>query len=135
MLTQERPQSSAQASTVEDTAAKLKDSPCANIVRNHLKEGLLTWTEIKILQEEINELLVAQLPPRIITYRHRIAIDLVFTPYYGEPAQDRKEIRRSKAREGTTRFHCYGTVYVIKRNKRVTLAFTYARQTTPFLGF
>jgi len=118
---------SAQASTVEDTTRKLKDAPCANTVRAHLKEGLLTRMELQALEEEINELLVAHLPPRIIGYRHRIAVDLVFLPYYGEPAQDPKEIRRSKAKKGTTRFHCYATAYVIKRNKRVTLAFTYVQ--------
>ena len=33
---------SAQAGTVEDTTRKLKEAPCANTVRGHLKEGLLT---------------------------------------------------------------------------------------------
>ncbi len=112
----------------------MKDGPCANTVRNHLKEGLLTRTKLQTLEEEINELLVAHLPPRIIGYRHRIAIDLVFIPYYGEPAQDRKEIRRSQAKKGTTRFHCYGTVYVIKRNKRVTLVSTYVQADDTLLG-
>lgn len=118
---------SAQASTVEDTTRRLKDAPCANTVRNHLKAGLLARTELQALEAAINAALVVHLPPRIIGYRHRLAIDLVFIPYYGEPAQDPKEVRRSEAKQGTTRFHCYATAYVIKRHKRVTLALTYVQ--------
>jgi putative transposase len=118
---------SAQATTVEDVTRKLEDAPCANTVRGKLKEGLLTKIDLRALEDKINELLIAHLPPRIIGYRHRIAVDLVFLPYYGEPAQDPKELRRSRANRGTTRFHCYATAYLIKHNKRVTLAMTYVR--------
>ncbi len=52
---------------------------------------------------------------------------MTFIPYHGQAAQDPNEIRRGKARSGTTHFHCYATAYVIKSNKRVTLALTYVQ--------
>jgi len=118
---------SAQASTIEDTTRKLKHSPCANTVRGYIKEGLLTKTELEDLEDKLNQLLIAHLPPRIRGFHHRIAIDLVFLPYYGKPAKDPNEIRRSKATRGTTHFHCYATAYLIKKDKRVTLALAYVQ--------
>jgi len=118
---------SAQSSTIEDTTRKLKHSPCANTVRGYIKEGLLTKTELEDLEDKLNQLLIAHLPPRIRGFHHRIAIDLVFLPYYGKPAKDPNEIRRSKATRGTTHFHCYATAYLIKKDKRVTLALAYVQ--------
>lgn len=117
----------ARTSTVEDTTRQLDRAPCANTVRNHLKAGLLAPTELAQLEADLNAALVAQLPPRIQGRAHRVGLDLVLLPYYGEPEQDAQELRRSKAQRGTTRFHCYATVYVIKHHKRVTLAVTYVR--------
>jgi hypothetical protein len=65
------------------------------------------------------------LPPSIYGKRHKMAIDLTFIPYHGEAAQEANEIRRGQAKSGTTHFHCYATAYVIKKNKRVTLALSY----------
>ena len=118
---------SAQASTIEDTTRKLKHSPCANTVKGYIKEGLLTKTELEDLEDKLNQLLISHLPPRIKGFHHRIAIDLVFLPYYGKPAKDPNEIRRSKATRGTTHFHCYATAYLIKKDKRVTLALAYVQ--------
>lgn len=118
---------SAQASTVEDPTRKLKHSPCANTIRGPLKKGLLTTMELEAIEGELNKLLVAHLPPRILGPRHRIAVDLVFLPYYGEPSQDPRELRRSKANKGTPRFHCSATAYLIKKDKRVTLALSYVQ--------
>jgi len=125
---------SAQSSTIEETCGKTERGPSANTVRNHLKDGLLSQRDLQALEAALNELLVAQLPSRIVGYRHRIAIDLVLLPYYGEPAEDPNEIRRSAAKRGTTRFHCYATAYVIKPNKRVTLALTYVQKDDTILG-
>jgi len=58
---------------------------------------------------------------------HKVAMDLVLIPYHGLPEEEADEIRRGKAKRGTIHFHCYATAYVIKRNKRITLAITYVR--------
>lgn len=53
----------------------------------------------------------------------QIAIDFNLIPYYGEPSPaEAPFIYRSKAKSGTCSFQAYATVYVIKKNKRVTLA-------------
>jgi hypothetical protein len=53
-----------------------------------------------------------------------LAIDFHLIPYYGEPTPSPLEapyIYRSQAQNGTCSFSAYSTVYVIKKNKRVTL--------------
>jgi len=54
-------------------------------------------------------------------------LSLPLVPYHGEPAREGEEIHRSRARDGTTHFHCYATVYIIYKNKRVTVALTVVR--------
>ena len=44
-------------------------------------------------------------------------------PYYGKPSQEEEDyIYRSQAKNGTCSFYAYATLYVILKNKRVTLA-------------
>ena len=52
-------------------------------------------------------------------------MDLVLIPYHGQPNKDEREIRRGRAKQGTTHFHCYASAYIILKNKRYTLALTY----------
>jgi putative transposase len=53
--------------------------------------------------------------------KYKIAIDLTYIPYHGKPKKSSYEIVRSKAKSGTTHFHAYASLYVIKQNKRFTL--------------
>jgi hypothetical protein len=49
---------------------------------------------------------------------------LVEIPYHGTVEKEHEdEIRRSKAKSGTTHFFVYATVYVILKGNRYTLAF------------
>lgn len=48
-------------------------------------------------------------------------------PYYGGP-ENEEDILRSKAKQGTTRFFAYATIYVILRNKRYTLGVKHVRK-------
>ena len=52
-------------------------------------------------------------------------IDMVEIPYYGQPAQIEEEIRRGKARAGTTRFHAYATGAVVHHGQRYEIALTF----------
>jgi putative transposase len=114
---------SAETSPIEDTCNQLEDAPYPNAIRYQLKKNLLI--DIKTLEEQANRALFKHLPPKIKSKRQEIAIDLVFIPYHGEAYESDNEIRRSQAKSGTTHFHCYATSYIIKKNKRVTLALTY----------
>jgi len=118
---------SAQGQAIESAANQLKSGPDASTVRLYLRTGLVKVTTLETLEEACNAALVAHLPPRIRGRRHKVAIDLTPLPYHGAAACDPKEIRRGKAKSGTTHFHCYATAYVIKKNKRVTLALTYVQ--------
>jgi hypothetical protein len=64
-----------------------------------------------------NAALVSRLPDRIRGQDHDIGIDLYYIPYHGELDENEDELRRSEAKDGTTYFPCYASVYVIKRNK------------------
>ena len=117
----------APGSTIEATTAQLAEAPSANTVRNHLKRGLPNPNELAGLEAQLNALLATHVPPRLLGYAQRVAIDLVLLPHYGQPAQAAKELWRSAAKDGTTHFRCYGTALVIKHHKRVTLAVTYVQ--------
>ena len=118
---------SAQGQAIESAANQLEEAPDPSTVRLYLRTELIGVTTLEALEAACNAALVAQMPPRIRGRWHKMAIDLTFIPYHGEAAQDPNEIRRGKAKSGTTHFHCYATAYVIKKNKRVTLALTYVR--------
>jgi putative transposase len=54
-----------------------------------------------------------------------MALDLSEICYYGQPHRRQRELRRGKRKAGTTRFHCYATLYVVRRGQRFTVAMTY----------
>jgi Transposase DDE domain len=51
-----------------------------------------------------------------------VAIDLTLLPYQGQSHQRLEEIYRSQAKSGTTHFHAYATVYIVRRGQRFTVA-------------
>jgi putative transposase len=111
--------------SLEESCHQLEETPSHNTVRSRLNENILT--EIETLEGNINSTLVSQLPKQMTKKSHKVAIDLVLIPYHGCPQDSQDEIRRGKAKHGTTHFHCYATAYLIKKNKRITLAMTYVR--------
>jgi hypothetical protein len=118
---------SVKGKTIEDMCGQLQEGPHPNAVRYQLKKELLK--RIGELEDAANEALLAHLPPHLCSKAHKVAIDLVFIPYHGQAQSNDNELRRSQAKSGTTTFHCYATAYIIKRNKRCTLALTYVRAT------
>jgi hypothetical protein len=118
---------SAQGQSIESAVNQLANAPDPSTVRLYLRTELVQVTTLTAMEAACNQALVAHLPPNIHKGWHKVAIDLTFIPYHGQAAQDRREIRRGQAKSGTTHFHCYATAYVIKKNKRVTLALTYVQ--------
>jgi len=117
----------AQGQAIESAANQLEDAPAPSTVRLYLRSKLVDIMTLAALEDDCNQALVDNLPPRIRGRWHKVAIDLTFLPYHGQAAHDPREIRRGIAKSGTTHFHCYATAYVIKNNKRVTLALTYVQ--------
>ncbi len=104
--------------SIEHTAQRLDGVPSGNGIRYHLDK----LNDMATVEQQLNAALQSRIPPKIRKGRHRIAIDLHLIPYYGKPsAVEAPYIYRSQAKAGTTSFFAYASVYVICRNKRVTL--------------
>ena len=105
--------------SIEHTIKRLDGAPSGNAIRYHLDK----LDDMQTLESQLNSALQSRLPSKIKKRGHKLAIDLHLIPYYGTPTDaEAPYIYRSKAKAGTTRFFAYASIYVIRRNKRVTLA-------------
>jgi Transposase DDE domain len=107
--------------TIEGASEALENASSPNTVRNVLR-GLLPDSGMESLEGRLNELVVARLPPNLLRGILPCAIDVTEIAYHGRHEETDEAIRRSKAKSGTTHFHCYATLYTVKRGKRYTLA-------------
>lgn len=114
-----------QRQSIHGTCAGLAEAPTGAAVLYQLRKGYLVGQALPQLEEEMNRLLVSQLPVAILRGRHDVAFDLTEIPYHGQAQQDEAEVRRSKAKSGTTHFHVYASAYILTRQKRVTVAVAY----------
>jgi len=115
---------------IEGACNELADTPSGNTVREHLGEALDASGEgVIALEEKLSAALQAQLPKglfrRLDRKAYEIGIDLTEIPYHGKPARDHDEIRRGKAKSGTTHFHAYATLSVVHHKRRYELALTF----------
>jgi hypothetical protein len=101
------------------------DAPTSPAILYQLRKGWLADLDLQEIERLLNDLLIERLPDYIQGQKHEVAIDLTNVPYHGEAHQDDDEIRRSMAKSGTTHFHTYASAYIVKNNKRVTVAVTY----------
>ena len=112
----------ARRSSIHAACQTLADAPTAPGILYQLREGWLGRQSKAELEETLNRLLSSQLPRGIVGKRHEVAIDATEIPYHGQAQEDAREIRRGKAKSGTTHFHSYASAYIIRRGKRVTVA-------------
>lgn len=111
--------------SIENTAKLLKNIPTANDIRYHLNK-INSFAE---LESQINQALKSRIPLGLKKGCLKIAIDLNLICYYGKPTlEELPYIYRSQAKSGTHSFYAYATLYVITKNKRVTLAVRGVRQ-------
>ncbi len=114
-----------QRDSIENTSKVLKNVPTSNDIRYHLEK----YSDLNSLEYALNKALQNRLPSGIRQEQQKISIDFNLIPYYGEPsAEEAPYIYRSKAKSDTCSFHAYATLYVIKKNKRVTLAIKAVRK-------
>jgi len=93
--------------------------PNSNDIRYHFKK----INNFEELEAQINQALKSRIPLGLKRGCLKIAIDLNLICYYGKPTlQELPYIYRSQAKSGTHSFYAYATLYVINKNKRVTLA-------------
>ena len=76
------------------------------------------------VQQAINQSLKYNVSKTLSRKEHSFAIDFVNIPFYGEE-KTRGDTIRTRPRQGTSRFYAYATIYLIKKNKRYTLALKY----------
>ena len=111
--------------SIENTAKLLKNVPTANDIRYHLNK----INKFEELEAQINQALKSRIPLGLKKGCLKIAIDLNLICYYGKPTSEESAyIYRSQAKSGTHSFYAYASLYVITKNKRVTLAIRGVRQ-------
>lgn len=119
--------------TIEGASEVLDAAPSPNTVRDVLR-GILPENGLDALEDRLNALVVARLPPKLLRDYLACAIDITEIAYHGQHEEDDEGIRRGKAKSGTTHFHGYATLYTVKRRKRYTLALTLVRRSETSLS-
>jgi hypothetical protein len=112
-------------------ARRLATAPSDQTVRTALADGLPERWE---LERRLNRALTADLPRSLVGTRQPLALDLTLRPYHGQPFRDPAEVYRSRAESGTSHFHAYATVYLVRHGRRFTLAVTWVTKGEPLAG-
>lgn len=114
--------------TVEMASNLLEQAPTGNTVRTIVKEMLNDVGKLAELEASLNQLVVQRLPKKLLHSPLPGAIDITEIPYHGQHDDQEETVRRSRAKSGTTHFHCFATLYVVKKHKRYTLAIVLMRR-------
>jgi putative transposase len=117
-----------QQTTVETACGLLERAPSANTVRNAVKALLMDDEQLAQLEVMVNEMLVARLPKNLLKRARACAVDFTDLPYHGQHEADDDHIRRGRAKSGTTHFHSFTSLCVVKANRRYTLALSLHRR-------
>jgi hypothetical protein len=112
----------ARRTSVFNACGRLRDAPTYQGFADALKATLPGMRE---LERRLNRSLAADLPKSLSCKRRPLAIDITEIPYHGKPLVDEKEIRRGQPKCGTSHFHAYATLYVVRSGQRFTVAMTY----------
>lgn len=113
----------ARMASIFDACRRLCNAPSDQAVRNALAAQLPK--RVSTLEQRLNQALVARLPRAFFRRCYPMAMDTSDICCYGQPHRNQRELRRGKRKAGTSRFHCYATLYVIRRGERFTVAMTY----------
>jgi len=106
--------------SIHQTCQTLSDTPSDVTIRNHLR---VSTSDFGRLERRLNDAYARQLPKNFGRKGRRVAIDLKECPYHGVVKDEHDgEVRRSKAKSGTTHFFTYATAYAVVRGRRYTLA-------------
>lgn len=115
--------------SIEMASQLLESAPSGTMVRTLVKDMLQDMGQLQDIELQVNELLTTKLPRKLLKSKLPVAIDLTELPYHGQHAEDDPFVRRGRAKSGTTHFHVFATLYVVKKNRRYTLAIALMRQT------
>jgi hypothetical protein len=121
----------ARITSISDACKTLRDAPSDEAARLAL---IATMPDFAELHHRLNAALAGDLPRTLRRNPQRLAADLVLIPYHGQPLRDPDEIYRSAAKSGTTHFHAYATLYVVRNGYRFTVALTAVSRGEPLEG-
>jgi hypothetical protein len=107
--------------SLSEACRRLRAVPCDEAVRLALLATLPQYAE---LQRCLNGALASSLPSALRKRRYPLAADLTLIPYPGQPQREVTEVYRSHAKQGTSHFHAYATLYVVRKGQRFTVALT-----------
>jgi putative transposase len=93
-----------------------------------VKALLMNDEQLTRLEVTVNEMLMARLPKNLLKRARPCAVDFTDLPYHGQHEADDEHIRRGRAKSGTTHFHSFTTLCVVKANRRYTLALSLHRR-------
>jgi len=107
--------------SIESACQELEGAPSGNRLREVLVAAL---PDRAGMQRMVNRMFRQQLHPSIWKCKRdfNIAIDLTLIPYHGQPYEDQKEIVRGMPKSGTTHFHGYATVSIVRDDRRYVVA-------------
>lgn len=107
--------------SIESACQELQEAPSGNRLREVLAAAL---PERVSVQRAVNRMFHQQLHPSLWKCKRdfNIAIDLTLIPYHGQPYEDKKEIVRGMPKSGTTHFHGYATVSIVRDARRYVVA-------------
>jgi len=112
--------------SISEACDSLQNAPHPTTVRRYLSEQL---SDLDETEKKLNQILETFIPIGYTKRSQTIAIDLVELPYHGTVDEEYEdEVRRSKAKSGTTHFFAYATAYLIRKGQRYTLAIYRVRQ-------
>lgn len=106
--------------TIEAVCADLVGTPDPQTIRDYINEQICV-EELAQLEAQLNNALVAHIPPRAWRRPQDIAMDFHDRPYYGKAPQEEGLWVRGRAKDGTTRFYRIATAYIILNGLRFTL--------------
>jgi putative transposase len=72
-----------QRDSLEHTVRQLEGASSGNGIRYHLNK----LNDMATVEQQLNQALQSQIPPKIAKHSQRLAIDLHLMPYYGTPTE------------------------------------------------
>jgi hypothetical protein len=107
--------------SIESACQELQDAPSGN----RLREVLVAALPDRVgMQRMLNRMFRQQLHASVWKCKRNfnVAIDLTLIPYHGQPYEDQKEIVPGMPKSGTTHFHGYATVSIVRDDRRYVVA-------------
>lgn len=111
----------AEGKSLHSTCGSLLYVADDNTLRDHLNAAFPA-DSVRQLEQQVNQLLLADLPEEIFRHRLDLAFDFHDVPFYGQAGDLDGWVCRAEARDGTTRFVRIATAYVMRDGLRFNLA-------------